>query len=66
MESFEDRQLFLEDLGLSQSGVARLITSTYRLLNLATYFTAGVQEYVPGHYQRNDSSASCRRYTYRL
>jgi ribosome-binding ATPase len=44
MESFEDRQLFLEDLGLSESGVARLITSTYRLLNLATYFTAGVQE----------------------
>ncbi len=44
MESFEDRQLFLEDLGLKESGVARLITSTYRLLNLATYFTAGVQE----------------------
>ncbi len=44
MESFEDRQLFLEDLGLSESGVARLIKSTYRLLNLATYFTAGVQE----------------------
>jgi GTP-binding protein YchF len=44
MESFEDRQLFLEDMGLSESGVARLITSTYRLLNLATYFTAGVQE----------------------
>jgi ribosome-binding ATPase YchF (GTP1/OBG family) len=44
MENFEDRQLFLEDLGLHESGVARLITSTYRLLNLATYFTAGVQE----------------------
>ncbi len=44
MESYEDRQLFLEDMGLSESGVARLITSTYRLLNLATYFTAGVQE----------------------
>ncbi|TDH27382.1 redox-regulated ATPase YchF [Segetibacter sp. 3557_3] len=44
MESYDDRQLFLEDLGLHESGVARLITSTYRLLNLATYFTAGVQE----------------------
>lgn len=44
MENFEDRQLFLEDMGLSQSGVARLITSTYKLLNLITYFTAGVQE----------------------
>ncbi|MEJ7680037.1 MAG: DUF933 domain-containing protein [Segetibacter sp.] len=44
MENFEDRQLFLEDMGLHESGVARLITSTYRLLNLATYFTAGLQE----------------------
>ncbi|CAN5302720.1 redox-regulated ATPase YchF [soil metagenome] len=44
MESFDDRQLFLEDMGLHESGVARLIKSTYRLLNLATYFTAGVQE----------------------
>ena len=44
VESYEDRQLFLEDMGLKESGVARLITSTYRLLNLATYFTAGVQE----------------------
>jgi GTP-binding protein YchF len=44
MESYDDRQLFLEDLGLSESGVTRLIKSTYRLLNLATYFTAGVQE----------------------
>ena len=44
MESFDDRQMFLEDMGLNESGVSRLITSTYRLLNLATYFTAGVQE----------------------
>lgn len=44
MESYDDRQLFLEDMGLTESGVARLIKSTYRLLNLSTYFTAGVQE----------------------
>lgn len=44
MESYDDRAMFLEDLGLSESGVVRLIKSTYRLLNLATYFTAGVQE----------------------
>lgn len=44
MESFEDRQLFLEDMGLSESGVSRLIKSTYHLLHLITYFTAGVQE----------------------
>ena len=44
MENFEDRQLFLEDMGLSESGVSRLIKSTYKLLHLITYFTAGVQE----------------------
>ncbi|CAN5611411.1 redox-regulated ATPase YchF [soil metagenome] len=44
MENYDDRQMFLEDLGLHESGVARLIKSTYRLLSLATYFTAGVQE----------------------
>lgn len=44
MESFEDRQLFLEDLGLQQSGVARLIQATYDLLHLSTYFTVGEKE----------------------
>ena len=36
--------MFLEDLGLKESGVTRLIRSTYHLLHLITYFTAGVQE----------------------
>ncbi|WP_028298764.1 redox-regulated ATPase YchF [Olivibacter sitiensis] len=44
LESYEERQMFLEDLGLSESGVNKLIKAAYRLLNLATYFTAGVQE----------------------
>jgi len=44
LESFEERQLFLEDLGLKESGVTRLIQSTYRILNLITYFTAGEKE----------------------
>lgn len=44
LESYEERQLFLEDLGLSESGVTKLIQAAYKLLNLATYFTAGVQE----------------------
>jgi GTP-binding protein YchF len=44
LESFDDRAAFLSDLGLSESGVAKLIKSAYRLLNLITYFTAGVQE----------------------
>ena len=44
LESFEERQMFLEDLGLSESGVAKLIKAAYRILNLKTYFTAGVKE----------------------
>lgn len=44
LESYDERQLFLEDLGLNESGVNKLIRAAYKLLNLATYFTAGVQE----------------------
>ena len=44
LESFEDRKEFLSDLGLAESGVARLIKSAYKLLSLITYFTAGVKE----------------------
>src|ERR1700743_2143512 len=44
LESYEERQMFLDDMGLTESGVNKLIKSAYRLLNLATYFTAGVQE----------------------
>ncbi len=44
LESYEERQLFLDDLGLTESGVNKLIKAAYKLLNLATYFTAGVQE----------------------
>nr|WP_294942820.1 redox-regulated ATPase YchF [uncultured Mucilaginibacter sp.] len=44
MDSYDDRQMFLSDLGLTESGVTQLIKAAYRLLNLATYFTAGVQE----------------------
>lgn len=44
LESFEDKQLFLEELGLTEPGVNKLIKSAYKLLNLITYFTAGVQE----------------------
>ncbi|MFT7611605.1 MAG: GTP-binding protein YchF [Parvicellaceae bacterium] len=44
LESYEERQMFLEDLGLEEPGVSKLIQSAYRLLNLQTYFTAGVKE----------------------
>jgi GTP-binding protein YchF len=44
LDDYEDRQAFLADIGLTESGVARLITSTYTLLQLITYFTAGEKE----------------------
>ncbi len=40
----DERQLFLEEFGLAKSGLDRLISASYRLLNLITYFTAGVKE----------------------
>ena len=44
LEDFDERQMFLEDLGLEESGVARLIKSAYKLLNLETFFTTGADE----------------------
>ncbi len=44
LESYEERQMFLEELGLDEPGVNRLIRSAYSLLNLQTYFTCGVKE----------------------
>ena len=44
LDTYEERQMFLEDLGLKEPGSAKLIRSAYKLLNLETYFTAGVKE----------------------
>jgi len=44
LESYEERTMFLDDLGLKESGVAKLIRTAYKLLNLETYFTVGVKE----------------------
>jgi GTP-binding protein YchF len=44
LETYEERQMFLEAVGLEESGVSRLIKTAYKLLNLETYFTSGPQE----------------------
>jgi len=44
LETYEERQVFLEDMGLTEPGSAVLIRAAYKLLNLQTYFTAGVKE----------------------
>jgi hypothetical protein len=44
LEDYEERQMFLEDIGLEEPGVSRLIRAAYKLLDLQTYFTAGEKE----------------------
>lgn len=44
LEDFGERAMFLEEIGLEQSGVVRLIQAAYALLNLQTFFTAGSDE----------------------
>ena len=44
LESYEEKQLFLSEIGLEEPGVNRLIRLAYELLNLQTYFTAGEKE----------------------
>ena len=44
LEDYEERQMFLQDMGLEESGVARLIKAAYKLLNLQTFFTTGADE----------------------
>ena len=43
-ETYDERQMFLEEIGLKESGVNRLIKSAYKLLNLSTFLTAGPME----------------------
>jgi ribosome-binding ATPase len=44
MENEEDKQMFMEEYGMKEPALNRLIRTAYKLLNLETYFTAGVQE----------------------
>ena len=44
LDTYEERQLFLDDMGLNEPGAAKLIRASYAMLNLHTYFTAGQKE----------------------
>ncbi|WP_347926003.1 redox-regulated ATPase YchF [Pontimicrobium sp. SW4] len=44
LDDYEERQMFLDDIGLDEPGSSKLIRSAYKLLNQQTYFTAGVKE----------------------
>ena len=58
-ETYEERQMFLEEIGLKESGMARLIQSAYRLLDLETYITAGVQEVRAWTYIKGSKAPQC-------
>ena len=44
LDDYDERQLFLQDIGLDEAGSAKLIRAAYKLLKQQTYFTAGVKE----------------------
>ena len=58
-ETFEEREMFLGEIGLTESGVARLIKTAYKLLNLETYFTVGVQEVRAWTYLKGSKAPQC-------
>lgn len=59
LETYEDKQMFLEELGLEESGVGRLIKKAYNLLNLQTFITAGVMEVKAWTFRRGWKAPQC-------
>ena len=59
LESYEDKQMFLDELGLEESGVNRLIKKAYALLNLQTFITAGEMEVKAWTYHRGWKAPQC-------
>ena len=59
LESYDDKQLFLEELGLEESGVNRLIKKAYSLLNLQTFITAGPMEVKAWTYKKGWKAPQC-------
>ncbi len=59
LETYEDKQMFLEELGLEESGVNRLIKKAYSLLNLETFITAGEMEVKAWTYHKGWKAPQC-------
>ena len=58
-DNYDDKQLFLEEMGLTESGVNRLIKKAYALLNLQTFITAGEMEVKAWTYRRGWKAPQC-------
>ncbi|MBO4907018.1 MAG: redox-regulated ATPase YchF [Bacteroidaceae bacterium] len=59
LESYEEKQMFLEDLGLKESGCDRLIKAIYSLLGLQTFITAGEMEVKAWTFRRGWKAPQC-------
>lgn len=59
LDTWEERQEFLAEIGLEESGVSRLIRSAYALLDLQTYFTAGPDEVRAWTFMRGSKAPKC-------
>ncbi|MBQ7041897.1 MAG: redox-regulated ATPase YchF [Muribaculaceae bacterium] len=59
LDTYEERQEFLAEIGLEESGVSRLIRAAYALLNLQTYFTAGPDEVRAWTFLRGSKAPQC-------
>ncbi len=59
LETYEDKQLFLDELGLEESGVNRLIKKAYALLNLQTFITAGEMEVKAWTFKKGWKAPQC-------
>ena len=59
LETYDERQMFLEEIGLEESGVSRLIKSAYALLDLETFFTAGEMEVKAWTYHKGWKAPQC-------
>ncbi|MBE6334002.1 MAG: redox-regulated ATPase YchF [Bacteroidales bacterium] len=59
LETYEEKQMFLEDLGLTEPGVSKLIRAAYHLLDLQTYFTAGPKEVRAWTFKRGMKAPQC-------
>jgi GTP-binding protein YchF len=59
LETYEEREMFLHEIGLEESGVNRLIKSAYELLNLETFLTAGAQEVRAWTYLKGSKAPQC-------
>ena len=59
LDTYEERQEFLAEIGLAESGVSRLIRAAYALLNLQTFFTAGADEVRAWTFMRGAKAPQC-------